>query len=83
MPTNSFSPPGQAIKCSVLLQGIQRIHYNEPWYVLMLHIHKRALPLLLLYIYTCSLSLSPTDVDGCTVCKDAFKVGDKLRRLPC
>jgi hypothetical protein len=23
------------------------------------------------------------NVDGCTVCKDAFKVGDKLRRLPC
>jgi hypothetical protein len=24
-----------------------------------------------------------TCVDGCTVCKDAFKVGDKLRKLPC
>ena len=23
------------------------------------------------------------DVDGCTVCKDAFKVDNKLRKLPC
>ena len=27
--------------------------------------------------------LSLLDVDGCTVCKDAFKVPDRLRRLPC
>ena len=24
-----------------------------------------------------------SDVDGCTVCKDAFKVDNKLRKLPC
>ena len=27
--------------------------------------------------------MSLADVDGCTVCKDAFKVEDKLRKLPC
>ena len=29
------------------------------------------------------LLFRPLDVDGCTVCKDAFKVGDTLRKLPC
>ena len=73
MPTNLFSTPGQAIKCGVLLGYTKN---GQPFYVLMIG------PFLF-FCYLFSLSLSPTDVDGCTVCKDAFKVGDKLRRLPC
>ena len=35
------------------------------------------------YVYMyCLPTLSP-DADGCTVCKEVFKVGESLKKLPC
>lgn len=34
-------------------------------------------------VVTATQEIVDENVDGCTVCKDAFKVGDTLRKLPC